>query len=221
MLPIPFKLYIPKLLSQNLPSDEGGQALVEKVDIHLIEWLTELRDLRWLHDPLRCPAVVLDVLGAMISANIKSYDTERIKRKKIATAVAGHKKRGTWQYDIKTKIDAITGTDSELIRNLDSGVWVVMCQEIDDPSYYWGVVRAEDGTPEDENAGLIIEDETMNLLTLGIIYINTKMDGSPESEAIIDKVKVEIQDDFTPAYMKIILGYHNGSAFVPYPNGEI
>ena len=63
MLPIPFKLFIPKLLSQNLPADEGGQVLVDKIDIHLKEWLLEVKDLRWLHDPVKCPVVVLDILG--------------------------------------------------------------------------------------------------------------------------------------------------------------
>lgn len=220
MLPIPFRNHIPKALKQDFDTDEGGQALATKVDNHLIEWLSEIRELKNLRNPVKCPAVVLDPLGYQLGAGIKNYDSERTKRKKIATSVSGLKKRGTWKYDIKNKIDAITGASSQLVRNQINGVWVVMCDEIDDPdpfTHYWGTV-SDEFTSDD--LGLVIEDTTMNLLSAGIIRIDIGLDDSPESEILVDKIKIEIQDDFTPAYMQIQLGYINiNGIFTTYNNG--
>ena len=217
MLPIPFRNYIPRILKQNFDTDEGGQALATKVDNHLIEWLGEIRELKNLRNPVKCPAVVLDSLGYQLSAEIKNYDSERTKRKKIATSVLGLKKRGTWKYDIKNKIDAITGLNSELIKYTDSGIWIQMCHELEDPNKYWGTI----GDTTDDNLGLILEDTSLNILTAGIIRIDTKLPNTSESLEIIEKIKLEIQDDFTPAYMQLWLGYINNGTFITFSNGVL
>lgn len=217
MLPIPFRNYIPRILKQDFDTDEGGQALATKIDTHLLEWLDEIRDLKNLRNPVKCPAIILDILGYQLNAGIKNYDSERTKRKKIITSISNLKNRGLWNYDLKNRIDTITGTDSELVRVIDSGVWLQMCHELEDPDRYWGTIS--DTT--DSELGLIIEDTTLNILTAGIIRINTKLPNTPESLLLIDKIKIEIQDEFTPAYMQLWFGYVDNGSFIIFSNGVL
>ena len=212
LLPTPFEDFVPKMLRQILDESQDGQALVDKMNEYIDNWSKDILEMQFLKMSERCPSDFLDVLGNYINAGIKEFDSETIKRIKIATAVQGHKKRGTWNSDAKIKIDVIAGGDSQIIRAIDSADWILLAGESDDPDNYWATLGV-DGI--DDNLGIDLSGDFTEITEAGNIYIDTDNDSLTSDQ--IDQIVIELQDDIVPAYMRIYLGYVDGTgSFVLY-----
>ena len=64
MLPLPFKNFVPKQLYDSL--DQAGNALCSLSDLHIAEWLTDIRRLGKLFSPDLCSPVVLNELAYFV-----------------------------------------------------------------------------------------------------------------------------------------------------------
>lgn len=110
IVPTDFKQYIPRIYW----GDERSDVLATKAGDNILEWTQDVCGIGSFFDPARCPEEFLGELGYMLNAGLADDDSETIARQKIATAVQGHKRRGSWAFDAKTKVDAIAGGDSSL-----------------------------------------------------------------------------------------------------------
>jgi len=154
MLPIPFEDFIPAILKDSLSGDDGGTALVNKIDEHLEDWKDDLIGLAFLKLAERCPDGFLDTLGNMFSAGILGFDTKTQKRAKIYGAIERHKRRGSWSNDAKGMVDAICGGDSSLVTDYFDAQWILWAKESDDPDDYSSTM-GEDGIDSDLGLDLI------------------------------------------------------------------
>ena len=204
MLPLPFENHIPYLLRENM--DDKGQAFVDKVDSLIEEISQEVLEMYWFKVPYRAPADFLNELGAYINANITPTDSERTKRSKIENAVKGHKLRGTWEDDAKLRIDAITSLDAVIIQSVGSDDWILVGDGLTPSTHYWATMGA-DGIDLDLGLSLIGAGDEIEVA--GNIYINLH-DGVTTpvlTQAQVDAVVFEIDEDVVPAYYRVHLGY--------------
>ncbi len=208
-LPIPFVDYLPKIIRQD--PDAKAIALAAKMDSIMLGVLEDVIGLNDLRDPARCPADLLVELGDMLAAGILPGDSELIRRRKIASAVQGHKLRGSWAYDAKPKVDAIAGGDAVIFRGYESDDWI-MCGDgsLESPTNYWGSMGA-DGI--DLHLGLSLIGEGTEVEVAGNIYVDVDNAALTPSQvqAIVDSLV-----DIVPAYMLVHLGYTTGTQFIEY-----
>ena len=115
MLPKNIFRYLPDPLAENINSD--GEALVDLLDTFCAEIQEDILSLWYIKFPEKTKEATLEEWNDYLSADFLEDDTVRTKRQKIASAVRRHKSRGTWKFDIKPKIDAITGKDSILVES--------------------------------------------------------------------------------------------------------
>jgi hypothetical protein len=208
-LPIPFKRYIPRLYWD----DPNSDILADKADAHLEEWKLDICRLSWLYQPERCPSELLNELGAWMNAGIAPGDSDDSKRKKILTAVQGHKRRGSWTQDVKPKIDTVAGGDSSLLSSpSNNGDWILLGGTEYPETYYWATM-AGDGT--DDSLGLVLIGSALELGVAGNIYID--VDNASLTPAEVAEIVFTLELDIVPAYYKVHIGYiDGGGAFVEY-----
>jgi len=115
MIPKKIINFIPDSLSENL--DKNGLALIEFLDEFNLNILNDILSIWYNKYPEKAKEIILDSLGKYLEAEIKSNDSIKQKRIKIVNAVKRHKLRGTWENDIKIRIDSITGKSSSLVKN--------------------------------------------------------------------------------------------------------
>jgi hypothetical protein len=173
-----------------------------------------------LFDIVKCPVMFLDQLGYMINAGILQTDSETTKRIKIKTAIASHKKRGSWKYHVKSIIDSITLYSAVIFRGFDSDDWIQCGDGILEVGTDWAVLGGDGTSPY----GMSLIGEGTEIEIQGNIYIDCH-DGVHVSTLTanqIQQIRDNISIDIVPAYMRIYLGYVDliGS-FVVYPNGVI
>lgn len=113
LLPIPSIKFIPKAAQAD--PDAGWIALTDKLDSIWQDIENVILELRYFLNPERIPSQFLDVFGLYLEAGIFPLDDDKTKRSKIQYAVQSHKLRGTWDFDVKTKIDIIAGGDSQIV----------------------------------------------------------------------------------------------------------
>lgn len=214
ILPYPLVNFIPKIM-RDYP-DAGTNALVAKLDELILRWEASGLGIADLNSPEKCPEQFLSELGYLLNAGIDESDSEQEKRVKVATAVASHKIRGSWTKDAKPKIDAITGTDTELVKPTDSAEWVWFDDGGLPYTEKWGVW--DGGIPGDEY-GLLFLSNGNEMEIKGNVYIDLKTSGL--SAAQIQAIRDEIEADVVPAYFRVFLGYFSGGFWVTYPNGII
>lgn len=207
MLPLPVRRYISRILIKN--ETPAVTNLIYRMQNHLQSWRQEVLDLRFLNNPVRVNKNFIDELGALVAAPIRPGDTERTKRQKVAYAVRNHKKFGSWKDQIKLRIDAITGYDSELIESIDSGDWLLLGYESDDPDKYWATMGM-DGI--DDGLGIDLIGDFDELQIPGNIYINLQKGITTPviSPEILDKLISDLSDPdtgFAVAYYKFFFGY--------------
>lgn len=212
MLPVPFIDYIPKALRERINS--SGRAMCSKADAHISEFAADVIGLERMYRPDEVPASMLEALGEFISAPIEAFDDEDMRRKRIATSVRGHRYRGVWEFNVKSKIDIIAGGDSEMLSPGDQPDWIE-CGDGSEGSAYWACEGA-DGI--DLNLGIDeIGDGTENVMS-GVVFVDVDNSGLTADE--IENIKTSLSDA-VPAYFRIYLGYVSGTVFVKYPNGQI
>lgn len=164
-----------------------------------------------LNDPVKCKDEALTELGYQLSAGILNSDSEILKRIKIAKAIASHKLRSTFAYDVKIKIDLIALGDSVIYRAIDEDDWI-LCTDGTGPSvYYWSAMGC-DGI--DDDLGISLIGSGLEVEVAGNIYID--VDNAALSAADQARIALDIADS-VPAYFKVHIGYENvGGQFIEY-----
>lgn len=208
MLPIPFIDYIP----QSFDRDNADlQAFASKMDEIFEELKADTLGLNTLIDPFRIPPALLDNLGYLLSAGINQQDDEHAKRIKIAEAVQGHKRRGSWNDDAKPKIDSIAGGDSQIIRSFDQDDFILVGDGLTPTAYYWAVMGC-DGIDTDQGISLI--GSGYEIEVAGNVFIDVDNNALTTDEQ--EEIELVMQD-IVPAYYRVHFGYINGSGqFVEY-----
>ena len=215
MLPIPFIDFIPKIYKDN--AKDSTTAMTDKVDTHLNEWLTDIIELAFLKDPFKIPSLYLEQLGNFLNAGLLTQDTEAQKRNKIATAIQAHKRRGTFAFDAKPKIDAIALNDSQIFRSADADDWILVGDGLTPATHYWAALGV-DGI--DDSLGISLIGEGTEVEIAGNIYIDVDNDSLTQDE--VDQIVLELSEDIVPAYYIVNIGYLDGTgAFVIYSGGII
>jgi len=203
--------YIPLLYRD----DPGAQALASKLDSILASIRRDLDDMKHFYTCDRVRSIFLDELGLWLNAGVNVGDSERTKRQKICTAVAGHKNVGTWKFDFKPKIDAVSGYDSEIISSVGTGSWIVVGDGLEPSSYYWSSVGA-DGI--DDELGIEVYGDGLRGEDPGVIRINIHPSETTPviSEETYNAIRADLEPS-EPAYYLVILGYQDSSGlFISY-----
>ena len=199
--------YIPKFFER----DTKLLSFISTVDSILDELKLETISLNDLIDPMKIPSGLLDNLGYYLSAGLVSTDSETIKRQKIATAIQGHKRRGSFNLDAKPKIDAIAAGDSVIIRSFDKDDWILVGDGLTPTAYYRAALGA-DGI--DEDLGISLIGEGLEIEVAGNIYID--VDNMALTAGEQEQIRVAMLD-IVPAYMKVHFGYLDGfGSFIEY-----
>lgn len=209
MLPIPFVDFIPKLLRDHL--GPGGAAFVAKMDEILTSLSDDAINVDRLVDPVRVPADLLDVFGAMMAAGLNDQDGETEKRAKIAKAVQGHRNRGRWDKDVKPKVDSVAGGNAQIFRAIDEDDAIFTGDGRTPPAFFWATFST-DGIDPDLGESLI--GSGLEVEVAGNVYIDVD---NPSLTA--DQVAQIVTDlaDSVPAYYKVHIGDVNaGGQFIEY-----
>jgi len=188
MIPKKIINFIPDSLSENL--DKNGLALIEFLDEFNLNILNDILSIWYNKYPEKAKEIILDSLGKYLEAEIKSNDSIKQKRIKIVNAVKRHKLRGTWENDIKIRIDSITGKSSSLVKNttvFESDDSILISDNNIDNDFY--NTLGTDGTNE---FGIYLPGGEIN----------------SDVNILINKIKQELLDS-VPAYFVIYLGYTN------------
>ncbi len=198
-------------------SQKAAHKLLTKIDEYVEEWTDAIDAIRYLHNPDRCPERYLSYLGYFLSANIRSRDSERQKRKKCHYAVLSHKNRGLWIESVKPLLDNITGHDSSLYDGTNTFADNRWLGTADDPPAsvpwsYWG----GDGTAPYSMSWL---GDGRSYGDSGVIAIDLGSDSITQD--VIDAVVYEIKDYILPAYMILLLGWSDAMGFHEYSGGVI
>lgn len=209
MLPRPFEKFIPKFFKR----DEKLTAFADKMDELLESFKSDTLGLNDIINPFKIPSILIEELGYYLNAGLKQTDTDRQKRIKVATAVQGHKRRSTFKFDAKPKIDAIAGGDSQVIKSTDSDDWIMGGDGVTIPTAFYWASMGSDGIDSDLGISLIGEGTEIEIA--GNIYIN--VDNSSLTVNEIQQIVDELEDDIAPAYYRIFIGYLDLSgAFIVY-----
>lgn len=217
MLPLPVRQFISKVLTQR--ESAATTSLISKMQEHLLEWKQEALDLRYVTNPVRVNSNFIEELGALVAAPIRPGDSERVKRQKTVTAVANHKLFGTWEFQAKGRIDAITGQDSDIVSAGDTSDWILLGNEASDPDRYWATLGI-DGI--DDDLGIDLIGAFDEVVIAGNIYIDLHpgINTPILSASIIEELVSDISDPdtgFAPAYYVLYLGYFDATGtFVVY-----
>lgn len=206
MIPEDINLYIPKFYKR----DTKLLAFITKFNSIIADLKSDTLGLNTLIDPHRIPAVLIAELGYYLNAGIKDQDSEAERRYKVATAVQGHKRRGSFNLDAKIKIDLICGGDSAIIRSFDKDDWILVGDGLTPAAYYWAAMGA-DGIDDDLGISLIGEGTEIEIW--GNIYID--VDNAVLSAADQARLELEMQD-IVPAYFWVHFGYLSGTNFIEY-----
>jgi len=209
MLPIPFKDFIPKIFRK----DPKADSLANKADDHLKEWRKDIFDLLRLIRPDEIPSQYLPELGFLLEAGIKNDDSDKLKRQKIRDAVKGHRFRGTFNLDVKLRLDAITGYSSRILDEDEEEIWgsddwIMLSDGGATDSLvgtkYWGALGV-DGIDDKLGIALTGGDEVWVKVNV-YIDLHEGVTTPVLTQDIIDKCVLEMQD-VAPAYFNVYLGY--------------
>ncbi len=208
MFPIPFINFIPKFFKR----DEKLIAFANKHDEIMESIKSDTLGLNDIIDPVKAPNVVLNELGYYLNAGLRAQDTDKQKRIKIAKAVQGHKRRGSFNLDAKPKIDMIAGGNSKIIRGVTGDDWILIGDDSTPPEYYWASMGC-DGI--DDNLGIALIGSGYEIEIPGNIYID--VDNDSLTPAQVAQIRLELENDIKPSYMRIFLGYIDGTGtFIVY-----
>lgn len=208
MLPEPFDNYIPKFFRR----DDKLNAFADKHDAIMQSFRNDTLGLNDIIDPVKCPNVILNELGYYLNAGILPQDTEKQKKVKIAKAVQGHKRRGSFNLDAKPKIDAIAGGDSVIVTGVSGDDWILVGDGLTPIAYYWATM-GYDGI--DTDYGLSLIGEGIEIEIAGNIYID--VDNNALTADQIEQIVLALETDIVPAYYKVFIGYINvGGNFIVY-----
>jgi hypothetical protein len=206
MIPEDVEKYIPVFYER----DEKLNAFISKFNSINNDSKEETLGLNDLCDPVKIPYDLISELGYLLNAGIKEYDPEANRRDKVAKAVQGHKRRGSFNLDAKPKIDLIAGGDSQIFRAVDSDDWILVGDASTPSTSYWATMGS-DGI--DLNLGLSLIGEGNEVEVAGNIYID--VDNSSLTAQEQEQLRNDMLD-IVPDYMYVHFGYISGTQFVEY-----
>jgi hypothetical protein len=207
MFPTPSEKYFPAFFKR----DAKLIALTDLLDRYTGYWKADLLGYETMRDPFRCPSNLLDELGYWINAGIQPFDADYAKRVKIANAVKSHKKRGSFIYDAKSKIDLIAGGNSVIIHTTGLDDFIFVGDGSEPAAFYWAAMGC-DGL--DLGLGVSMIGSGYEREVAGNIYIDVD---NPALTAIqLQQIVDELSFDIVPAYMYIHLGYVSAGIFNEY-----
>lgn len=206
MLPVPFIDYIP----QSYTRDSKLTAFADKHDSIINGISEDILGLNHLMNPLRIPAGLIEHLGFFLNAGLLPFDSESIKRSKVAKAVQSHKRRGSFNLDAKPKIDDLAGGDSQLIKSVGGDDWILAGDGETPSAFYWSALGV-DGVDTDLGIALVGGGDEIEIA--GNIFID--VDNSSLSSDEQEQLRVTMLD-IVPAYYKVHFGYLSAGAFVEY-----
>lgn len=213
MLPISFKKFIPKIFHKDPKSDILGN----KIDGDLVIWRKDVLDILRLNRADEIESRFLPELNILLNAGFKDYDDDRQKRKKIFNAVQGHRFRGTFNLDVKQRLDLITEKSSRILDDTDVEIfgqddWIMLTDggaaDFQVGTKYWGAMGV-DGIDDDLGIALSGGDEVWVKVNV-YIDLHEGFDTAILSQEIIDKCVLELAD-VAPAYFFVFLGYVDSS----------
>lgn len=205
LLPIPTIEHIP-------PYDRADH-LCNKMDKIFSEVQEEIVGLKHIADPFACKAVVLDVFGRMVNANMRKTDSENIKRHRIYSAIEDNKLFGTWSR-VKGLIDSICNGDSKLVFQEPDDAWMLIgdeqTQELGRST--WAGLGLNEQTAETNMYGIAL-DGVPTIWQKGIFNIDVGNNHLTSKEI---ELLYETLYSSTPVGMTIGVGYMVGTELVPY-----
>ena len=195
MIPDIIKL-IPKLWQQDLKAIN----LANKIDTSVDGWKTDTLGLKRFTRPDECPSWAVEELNEYLNAGAQASEADSIRRKKVAVAIASHKYRGTWVYDLKNRIEAITAQTAVLFYDTYNPAYLMRGSTADETNDYMASMGID---CVDYNLGIWMMGDMEEFAIPGNIYIDL---GAGISAATLLLVVDEIErDNF--AYYYIYLGY--------------
>ena len=212
MLPIPLEEYITLQLRNELNDSIDGQSFVNKIESLIIEIRAEILEEYYLNIPYRTILEGLFELDYFLSAGVKPADSDYTKRKKVEKSVLGHKNRGTWDADVKIRVDSITGLDSDIHTSIKTEDWILVGDGTTPSAYYYATMGADN---IDNSLGLELFGENQD----GFFYINCHLGiyVSTLTANQIAQIIEDLKDDIVPAYFRVYLGYLDTSGkFIEY-----
>lgn len=206
--PIPAIGYFPP----ELQGDLEGQALASAIDRALGGIQGDVVNMRDLFVPEACPPQLLDELAATVKADTNLSDPTSMKRRKIATAIKGHKSRGLWAPSVKPFIDSIVvpwgSTGCKQYTSIaSSSAWLIKGNTVNDIPNNMGVL-GDDGI---NDWGLTLIGAGNEVEISGNIYIDLGI--STLSASQINMLVASLVNDFIPPYFRVTLGYVQGGNF--------
>jgi hypothetical protein len=200
-----------KYFPQFFKRDTKLAALTDLIDRYLGYWRDDLLGYETLIDPVRCPANLLNELGYFLNAGIFPQDDENQRRTKIAHAVSGHKRRGSFVYDAKPKIDAIAGGNSSIIHTSGLDDFILVGDGTEPTAFYWAALGC-DGL--DDGLGISLVGAGTEMEVAGNVYID--VDNPTLTATEIQQLVDELEFDIAPVYYYVHLGYIAAGIFVEY-----
>lgn len=208
-LPVPFKEFIPQVYW----GDDKADTLAAKADEHIQEWAGDVCNIDRLKKVDSVLPEHLNELGYMLNAGLVQTDSNREKREKIYSAIQGHKRRGSFELDAKSKIDAIAGGDSQILSAVANlADWILLGDDEYPQSFYWATMR---GDNSDQFLGLDLVGTGFEFNVDGNVYIDVDNDSLTAAE--VQEIVAILALDIVPAYYVIHIGYLDGGGnFVEY-----
>lgn len=207
MTPDTIEKYIPKIYERG----DSLLAFVSKIDSIVEDIKADIVNMSNFKIPEIMPSFMLDDVGEYLQAGINQHNDDRTKRQKISIAVLGHKRRGSFNYDAKPKIDIIAGGNSQIFRSFDKDDWILVGDGLSPSAYYWSALGV-DGV--DDELGISLIGEGTEIEVAGNIYID--VDNSTLTLSEQEALRLTLQD-IIPAYFYVHIGYLDGvGVFVEY-----
>jgi len=213
MIPSDVKQLFPRVYVEK--NELSTIALANKMNEIIAAVKADITGLGNLHDALRCPAWLLEELGYYLHAGLENLDTEAVKRRKIATAIKGHKNGGTWQGSVKLIVDSIVGGDSNILSFVGFDDFIVCGKGNEPASYYWAGVGGKSAALP---YGIYIYGKGIERGIKGVVSID--VDSSTLTAEEVEDLKAQLVNSI-PSYEIIVLGYMSAGKFVVYANGVI
>lgn len=217
LFPVPSKRFIPKVYE----GDSDVDVLTDEIDSQLIDWYNDIINIKRYYRADETPDQFIPELGALLEAGIKAGDDVTTQRIKVATAVENHRKRTLFNAAVKPILDDLTGFDSDIVNFRDNDQWILTGDGNTPPTAFWGVLGAND---TDTTFGLQLSGSLIDQGSAGIIFIDLHVgvDTAQFTQSEIEDIVDVIEDEQTPAYMVVILGFIDSTGkFIFYDGGII
>ena len=208
-LPLSLLDYIPRGLKSQVSLSRD--AMATKMDSHLSEWIEEITFLPTLLNPFKTESKFLKELEYYLSPiNWNDSDTTAVKRAKLANAVAGQKKKDSFENDVRIRVDAITGYTSDIYKPTILRQWAFTGDGVVESGNYLSSIGCD---AIDYDLGIALLGEGIEPEIPGVVCINlhTAYDYPILSEATVQAVYYEVNVRDPYAYLRIRLGYVNAA----------